>query len=551
MRMRDWRWWVVLVAVVLAGCGGDGGGSSSAEDEGSGASSASVQGASQKGPFQQGAGVTARNLLSDGRLGSESASTSTRDRRGNYAFNGLAWTGPTRLRIQGTYYDEVQGTLSSESRTLDAVIAAREAGEANINLYTHIVSGRIRTLMGNGLAFTEAEAQAEREWQSIVGTSTPASELDLLDGRSGSTESDHAGLLLFSAAVLKSGLGQSDLDGLRDDFADDGQINGNGESAYQSITRQGQDGQLLQDARSNLQSEFGTEPPNGNPSDIGWVPGACEQTRLSVSNRQVLCTGDDPVADLERAAPGESDTERTAAAVVFETAGHYRIELSKSEGDAYSGNTWTLYSFDDQDTGEQCDSSAEKGSATGRSVVEGLTDRLNTDETTCLEAYYAPSPANGGPAELRVGLIPINDGGPSLDEAVPLTLGERFAGKVGNYFHSGSDFPAYSYYRFQARTDGTYRITVDGYANLGQGSMEIALFGDQDSSGGITFYNDQERIDFTGGTGTDSTSITLERALAAGTYVVRIFNGTGYRTSSESGSYYLTSREFSILVEQP
>ncbi|PAV25776.1 hypothetical protein CF392_08985 [Tamilnaduibacter salinus] len=532
--------------VALAGCADSGSDGGVGADPGD-SQTASVQGASQKGPFQQGANVTARNLQADGAIGSESAATTTSDGRGSYSFDGLEWSGATRLRIEGTYFDEVQGSPSSESRYLDAVIAASQASEANINLFTHAQSQRVRTLMGNGLSFADARSQAEQEWQAIVGTSTPATELDILDGQSGSTESDNASLLLFSAAVLQSGLSQTDLDGLRDDFADDGQINGNAQSAYESLKTAAQDSQLLEDARDNLQTEFDTEPPNGDASDIGWIPGACEQTRLNVSNRQILCTSDDPLADLNR----QSDKARTAAAVVFEKAGHYRIEISKSSGNAFGGNNWTLYNFNDQDTREQCESSAEQGSATGDSVVEGLTNRLNDDERTCLEVFYAPSPDSGGPSELRVGLVPINDGGPSLDEAVPLTLGERFTGKIGNYVGSGSDFPAYSYYRFQAPTDGTYRITVDGYSNLGSGSMRIALFEDQDNNGSITFFNDQERFDFTGGPGTDSTSTTLERSLSAGTYVVRVFNGTGYRATFEGDANYLTNLELSILVEQP
>ncbi|WP_150911356.1 hypothetical protein [Marinobacter halotolerans] len=543
MRIAGWhRILLPVLAATLAGCGSDGGdGTPGGQDSGTAA-----QGESQKGPFQQGAGATARNLLADGTIGSQSASTSTTDGRGSYQFDSLGWQGGTRIRIEGTFFDEVTGTFSSESRYLDAMMLAGEANGTNINLYTHIQSARIQALMQSGKSFSDARDQARQEWQTIAGTQTPASALDILDGQSGSAESDNANLLLFSAAALQAGLDQQALNSLRDDFADDGQINGAAQSTYSSIVSAGQTPDLLADARANLVAEFGGDPADGSSLGFAWIPGACEQTRLAVSNRQVFCSGDDPIQNLNSNSPDDS---RVAAAMIFEKPGHYRVEVSGISGDAYSGNNWKLFRFDDQDTNRLCDNSTETSEAIGRSVIEGLTDRMDPDERKCLELYFAPAANNGGPTEFDIGLVPINDGGPALDEAVPLALGQNHAGKIGNYVTGASDFPAYSYYRFSAPTDGTYRITVNGYANLGSGSMRISLFTDQDNSGGITFFNDQERIDFTGGPGTDSKETVMEKSLGAGTYVVRVFNGTGYRATMEGATYYLTGLDLNITVD--
>lgn len=513
---------IPLLTGLLLGCNSGGG------DEESSAS-----GSAQKGPFQMGQTVTATRLTSDGSLSSDSATTETTD-RGEFEFTGLNWAGGTLLSIEGTYFHEIDGNFTGTDRILLAV-AGLEDGQSlstNVNLYTHFIAKRVRSLMGQGTVFDASLDQARAELQTAFAIDSAPNSLNLLQTIDSSAEEDSANLLMFSAALLKAGVGQAGLDAMADDFADDGAINGDGVDELNSVSAE-QDDTLLSDARIALQNQYSTEPPNSGESGFGWILDQCALRKLNEGNRPVFCSSQSEQAEFYRNNdPAES---RFTSVFVAEKAGHYWLEaVVDAEEDSPNVNEWSLYDYSEDDTPHLCDDrSVDEGFASGNRFAEGRTDRLDINEAYCLESLIYDNYGEGGPNHILVNWFLISEGGPNLDEAVKLTLDETYRGTVGNTVSTASDMPAYSYYQFTVKQGDDYRILVDNYGNLGSGSMRISLFADEDNSGSITFYNDQERIDFTGGPGTNSTSTEMVKALSAGTYAVRIFNGTNYRGNSD------------------
>lgn len=523
---------LTLVAALLVGCNSSGSDGEGNDQTGNTPSSA-ASGSTQKGPFQLGQTVTATRLQSDGSLSNEQATTETNE-RGQFEFTGLGWEGATQLAIEGTFFNEVQANFSSSDRRLLAVtpLADGQALATNVNLYTHFIAKRVKVLMGQGEGFDAALAQGRIELKTAFDLDTNPTELNLLQVVD-STEEDSANLLMFSAAVLKAGIDQSQLNVIADDFADDGAINGNGVETFSQINAE-QDDTLLSDARLALKNQYSTEPPNSTQSDFAWKLDECALQHLNAGNRPVFCTKQQTQAEFYRHNyPGD---RRTAAVFVAQAAGHYWLEISvDADEDSPFTNEWELHQDRDADERDGCDyRGISYGQGSGNRHAEGVTDRLDPNEAHCLESYISPSYGDGGPKHLLVNWFLVSEGGPRLDEAVQLTLDQTHRGTVGNNVTTGSDMSAYAYYQFTVGQSGEYRILADNYSNGGSGSLRIGLFGDEDDSGGITFYNDQERLDFIGGPGTDDTRTAMTKALSAGTYAVRIFNGTNYRGNTDS-----------------
>lgn len=522
---------ITLMTGLLIGCnsssgGGEGGGADSS-------ASSAASGSAQKGPFQMGQTVTATRLASDGSLSSDRARTETTE-QGQFEFTDLAWEGGTQLSIEGTFFHEIDGNFTGTDRTLLAVTGL-EDGQAlstNVNLYTHFIAKRVRHLMAQGTAFNASLSQARDELQTAFAINSAPNTLNLLQTLEGSPEEDSANLLMFSAALLKAGTDQAGLDAMADDFADDGTINGGGVDELNAVNEE-QDDTLLSDARIALKNQYSTEPPSSSESGFGWMLDQCALRKLNEGIRPVFCTSQSEQAEFYRS--GDPAEERFTSVFVSEKAGHYWLEVrvDPDEPSPFT-NSWTLFRYSKDDSAHLCDSSAEYGSASGGRFAEGLTDRLDINDSHCLESYSNDSFGEDGPNHMLVDWFLVSEGGTSLEEAVKLTQNETYRGTVGNTVSGGTDMPAYSYYQFTVKQGDDYRILVDNYSNLGSGSLRIALFADEDESGDITFYNDQERVDFIGGAGTDSTSTEMVKDLSAGTYAVRIFNGTNYRGDLDS-----------------
>ena len=496
--MRVYRAWggvaaSVGLSLLLVACGGGGSGSGVDGDDGSdggggSGDTVSAAGASQKGPFRSGGTSTAIRLNADGSLSGDQV-TGGISERGAYQISGIDWTGPTLIRMEGDFYDEVAGNFSSDSRTLTAVTAI-ESGispDINVNLYTYFAAERARSLMENGEAFSDALSTARSELQSVLGISSAPSELNLLEAIDGVTD-DSANLLLFSAAVQQGNIGQDGIDALAADFADDGQINGDGADELSTIQDEGTD-QLLSDARMQLKNQYSSEPPSGSGGGFGWELSACASAKLT--EPRVFCSGEEYNGTF-----GDDDGK----AILFfpEKSGFYSFSVSGSELFSYGGG-WTLKTED-----------------LSGSKVGDATDKDGDTTTLSLTAQnqYAFSLDLAGLSALLDSFTLSGEQvsqGKALDPMVVET-GQTYDAKVGKVFTSSSqgNGSATSWYRLEAASGTvTVETAYDLPAVSGSGGLQIEVYQGSPDQTSINNLNDLSQLDSVNADGGSSNSLQV------------------------------------------
>lgn len=493
---------LLVFLFTLAGCsdssggggGGNGdsaGGDDSSGNDGSGDGAAAVGGYSQKGPFQPGGVALARALAADGSPGDGEVTGDIGD-QGEYQLGEIGWTGPTEIRMEGTFYNEVSGSFSDGERTLSAVtdLGGEETPSVNVNLFTYFTAERTKTLMAGGEAFADALDQARAELGTALDISANPSELDLLQTREG-LEEDSANLLTFSAAALEAGIDQAGLDELAADFADDGEFNGDGVDELNSIDGEA-DADLLADARANLQNQYGTTAPNADPGNFGWYLSPCLVAKLT--KPRVFCAG-------ETFTGNKGDDEGEPILFFPDTDGYYAASLV---GDAATGSLsgWRLYEGEDF-------SGLEVGSSDDSSPYEDTTELdLDGGDTYAIQVFLSGSAASDDTFELTA--WPVSEGAGYYP--VELTVGEPHEGRVGELFVNGTTGgPATSWYRFHS-SGGEHRIRTQGYAaDSGDGGLKIEVYeADTEDQTAVNDLNALDRVDWASPSGGESNEVTAE-----------------------------------------
>ena len=260
---------MVVLGLTLGACGDD----HSDNGQGAGQNGTTATGVAQKGPFQPGGSAGAVALAADGSTaGTPVAATINTD--GTFALPAIDWAGPTQLTMSGAFFNEFTGNFTGNAELQGTTTLPGDA-DTNVNLFTHFVAARTRHLMAMGAAFGDARDQARNELASIMGTNAPPNTLDLLQDNGGSGhQDDSANLLLFSAATLAAGIDQAGIDALATDFADDGQINGGGQAAFDDIKQATTDHpDLLVTARTHLRNQYSVTPPDDTDGQRpAWAP---------------------------------------------------------------------------------------------------------------------------------------------------------------------------------------------------------------------------------------------------------------------------------------
>lgn len=225
------------------------------KNSGEAAPGVSLNGPAQKGPFLEGATVSAWELAPDGSTPGEPITSQVRG--GTYSLSGLTWEGPTWVSVEGQVFHELNGDPSQDVYTLCGAFDTDSDEPRAINLYTDAMAHRIRALMADDeLDFAQAREQALGEVQATWLTGAAPEQLDIFGGTAGANEDLH--LLLYSTATLALGVRQSDWQTLREDFADDGQLNAEGRALHERILesiRLNAD-ELLAQAREHLERHY-------------------------------------------------------------------------------------------------------------------------------------------------------------------------------------------------------------------------------------------------------------------------------------------------------
>ncbi len=229
-----------------------------------------ISGSAQKGPFKAGTQITVTQL--DAQASPRSSSTlrsQVYDNQGSFSVDRIRWKGWTELNATGRYFDELNNSDGSAALSLNAITNKnRHFDTANINLFTHLAAARIKQRVSSERDLKKAWRNTQSDMKQVFGLKLVSQnlnrgveQLDLLDGN-GPFREDNANLLLFTGAFLAAGSDQDNLQLLTDDFADDGQFNGDGAAVFNAIATAGNQQNLLQTLAQNLRANGASNPPN-------------------------------------------------------------------------------------------------------------------------------------------------------------------------------------------------------------------------------------------------------------------------------------------------
>jgi len=196
-----------------------------------------VHGSVQKGPFVIGSSVSVSLLDSHLSPTGQVYNTQTNSDRGEFEVAFPA-SGPVSLEGEGFYFNEVTGQLSEAALTLRAFYAPAQTADQRvfINMVTHLTAERIKTLVGQGVAFAAAVPQAEGELVRQLHITSDDYEPSMagvaMDVTGGDTR-DNAYLLGVSSVLIQVAIGRAGsldaslqelLNGYSLDLADDGSL---------------------------------------------------------------------------------------------------------------------------------------------------------------------------------------------------------------------------------------------------------------------------------------------------------------------------------------
>ncbi|MDY6284345.1 MAG: fibrobacter succinogenes major paralogous domain-containing protein [Fibrobacter sp.] len=252
------------LAAMLVACGGD---TSSAYDQPEvvGVNNKTVSGVSQKGPFVTGSAVKLYEL--DGTTYAQTGKSFTgkiASDDGKFSVASVTLASQyALLEANGYFRNEVSGTKSSGTISLNALTDLSDREKVNINLLTHLEYERALYLIGTGINVPSAKKQAEAEIFNafgIQGEFANSEDLDIFSSGDG-----NAALLAFSVLMLRD-LSEADLTELLTKFAIDIEKDGSwdDEATKTNIADWAQETDLAGDLaaiRSNVEGwNLGTVP---------------------------------------------------------------------------------------------------------------------------------------------------------------------------------------------------------------------------------------------------------------------------------------------------
>ena len=159
-----------------------------------------VSGVAQKGQLAKGSQVTAfaldENLIATG----ESFPANISDDLGSFSVSGKTTAPYLELRAEGYYFNEVSGSVSDAPIYLEAIVPSSKT-DANLNLFTTLTKGRIKTIIASGKKYDDAQKQAQEELAKALGLSINGTDFEDLDI---TKNSDNNALLLYVACMIQN-----------------------------------------------------------------------------------------------------------------------------------------------------------------------------------------------------------------------------------------------------------------------------------------------------------------------------------------------------------
>ena len=187
-----------------------------------------VSGNIEKGPFVQGSKVTLYELEANLSQTGKSFKTQTNSDLGAFAFDSPIQLNSqfVELETSGYFYNEVKGELSTSQITLNALSNVANRNSVNVNLITHLEYGRVKRLVRDGMDFTSAKKQAEKE---LLACFAITDEISVPEGVSITDNNKNSAILLAISTVMLYNRSEAEftefISKFSTDFADNGQIN--------------------------------------------------------------------------------------------------------------------------------------------------------------------------------------------------------------------------------------------------------------------------------------------------------------------------------------
>lgn len=413
----------------------------------------SVVGSAVKGPFAK------DSIIRVFKLDEKGQPTTTRqfgrtNKDGRFLVPPLLFDGWAVVEVEGKYFDELTGEVSEESRTLK-MLGFVEDGKiiGNINLFSDFTFKRVQKILSTGLSSSmeEARERARAEFSRIFYIGHHPEKLSILNVDSEGFARDNAVLLSFSAGVLEAKISDAQFAALSDDFAEDGDIDGEGVETFNNIKTAATENNY-DTARDNLLKRFGSAPPELATVSSGryWVYHNCF-VPINVS-KEKLCLGQNN--NLQTAILGKEWTEFSFVPPV---TGTYTFSLNY--GTFNNFHRWNLTSLDKE---------AILSTSDSRSNFRAVSLTLEGGKEYILNIYNSDD--NQGNVE--VDIQPSSEG--SASEPIPLMLDVSREGWVG--FHGNMANSSWtSFYEFHV--DQVFnRQSLDIVVNDANDEIEVLAY---------------------------------------------------------------------------
>ena len=239
-----------------------------------------IAGVTQKGPFLTGSSVTIQEL--DGRTLAQTGKSFkafVKSNQGDFAIKGVSLVSQyAMLEVEGYFRNEIAGKSSDGKIRLNALTDLRKRNHVNVNLLTHLESGRILNLVQkHGLSVDAARKQAEQELFTSFGfmnENAVPEDMDIFSEKNGG-----AMLLAVSVLMLQDSSTEADFSERMSRaafaFAENGTWSGTDRAeiadwAVYSEVANGSDLSVLQRTRKNLESWNESVPPFETYINLFW-----------------------------------------------------------------------------------------------------------------------------------------------------------------------------------------------------------------------------------------------------------------------------------------
>lgn len=161
-----------------------------------------VSGKVEKGPFVSGSTITIQPMDENLQVLGSLYSSTIQDNLGNFSFGSKLFEAPyAELMANGYFFNEVEGTLSTGTLNLRALVDLSDASTVNVNLLTHLKYQRIQNLVAGGMDFGKANKQAQNELFAAFGLQKYADNDAATFSIAGGTD-ESAALIAISSLML-------------------------------------------------------------------------------------------------------------------------------------------------------------------------------------------------------------------------------------------------------------------------------------------------------------------------------------------------------------